>query len=133
MDRLLLGFVPAASSQEKQSAFAATIGWFAKMLGEIKRGVIRFPFVLECYALPFHCNPRNVFLVEQFGREEMRMLRISAGLANQMIDLRRSNPCDLVLDCASSTRTNRQFSFTVQRQQSASAFDLHFARKRRHP
>src|SRR6476469_6089840 len=101
------------------------------MLGKIERRIVCFPFVLECDALLLERDAGNVFLVEQVGVTEMRMLESSLGLADQMIDLRRGYTGDLVFDCVESAGTDRQLSFAIERKQTALAFDLDFARQRR--
>src|SRR6476660_1578983 len=101
------------------------------MLRKLEGRVVCFPFVLERDALLLERDARNVFLVEDFGNAKMRMLESSLGLADQMIDLRRRDARNLVFDCAQSAGTDRQFSFAIERKQTALAFDLDFARQRR--
>src|SRR5882724_11894341 len=101
------------------------------MLGKLERRVVCFPFVLERDALLLERYAGNVFLVEEVGVTEMRMLEFSLGLADQMIDLRRGDTRDLVFDCAESAGTDRQLSFAAERKQPALAFDLDFARQDR--
>ena len=101
------------------------------MLGEIERRVVCLPVVLERNALSLERNPRNIFFVEEVGNLKPRMLELSFGLADQMIDLRRGDARNFVFDRAEPTGADRQFSFAVERKQSALAFDLNFARQRR--
>ena len=124
------GSQPRAVTKE-ETALASAVGRFAQMLGEIERRIVRFPFVLERDGLMLERDARNVFLVEEIGVVEMRMLEFSFGLADEMIDLRRGNTRNLIFDRAQSAGTDRQLSFAAEREQSALAFDLHFARQRR--
>src|SRR6478752_2407998 len=101
------------------------------MLGKLERRIVCFPFVLERDALLLERDAGNVLLVEELGVAKMRMLESSLGLAYQMIDLRRGNTRNLVLDCAESAGTDRQLSFAIERKQTALSFDLDFARQRR--
>src|SRR4030095_12981083 len=101
------------------------------MFGKVERRIVCFPFVLERDALLLERYTRNIFLVEEIGVTEMRMLKFSLGLADEMIDLVCGDTRNLVFDCAESAGTDRQLSFAAERKQPALAFDLDFARPRR--
>src|SRR5947207_1373708 len=78
---LALDRVPAARRQEKEPALAPAVDWFAKMLGKIERGIVRFPFVFQGDRLVLEGNARNVFLIENSRILKPRMLEFSLGLA----------------------------------------------------
>ena len=73
------------------------------MFGKVERRIVCFPFVLERDALLFERYSGDIFLVEEIGIAEMRMLEFPFGLADQMVDLRRSDTRNLVFDRAQST------------------------------
>ena len=79
---------------------------FAQVLGEIERRVVCLPFVFKRNALPFQCDPRNVFFIEKIGNLEGRMLKFSFGLADEMIDLRRRDAGNFVFDRAEPAGAN---------------------------
>ena len=58
--------------------------------------------------------------------------KFAVRLANEMIDLVREDPCDLVFDLADAARLDREFAFAVQGEQAAVALDLDFARQSGH-
>ena len=78
------------------------------------------------------CDSRNVFFVEQARFVKLRVLEFASRLADEVIDLGSCNASDFVLDRRQAARADRQFPFSAQREQSALALDLHFARKLRH-
>src|SRR6516165_11821032 len=131
-DRLLLDWVPTVRGQEKEAAFASAIGRFAKMFGEIERGVIRFPFVLHRDALPFGRDAGDVFVVEVIRVLKKRIFKFSFGLTDEVIDLGCCDPANLEFDRAQCARTDRQFLLAIDGQDAALAFDLQFARQRWH-
>ena len=57
------------------------------------------------------------------------MLKFSFRLANEMIDLRGGDAGDFVFERGQAAGANRQFSFAIEREQTALAFDLNFARQ----
>ena len=57
------------------------------------------------------------------------MLESPLGLADEMIDLRGGDARDFVFERDKSARADRQFSFAIECEQTALAFDLNFARQ----
>jgi hypothetical protein len=62
--RFLFRRIPAARSKKEKTTLASAVRWFAKMLGKIKRRIIRFPFVFERNRLLLERDPRDIFLIE---------------------------------------------------------------------
>src|SRR5207249_11555014 len=103
---LPLYLVPAARRQEKKPALAPAVDWFAKMLGKIERGIVRFPFIFQGDRLVLEGNARNVFLIENSRILKPRMLDFSLGLTDQMVDLIGRDARDFIFDCRQTAGTD---------------------------
>ena len=102
IDRFLFRRVPTARGEKEKAALAPAIRWFAKMLGKIKRRIIRFPFVFDCNWLLLQPDTRDIFLIEQMGIAKFRVFEFALGLADEMVDLTRSDTRDFKFDARQS-------------------------------
>src|SRR6266576_7045048 len=100
------------------------------MTGEVEGGIVRPKLVLEIDRLMLERDPRNVFLVEV--AEEFRVLEAAVGLRDEMIDLVGSDAGDFVFDLAPAARFDRELTLAMEREDSAVALDLDFARQSGH-
>ena len=112
-------------ANEKEAAFAPAVGRHLEMTGEVKGGIVRLPFVLERDRLVLPGNARNIVLVEG-GVLEFRRLEFALCLANQVIDLGGENAIDLKLDHGHAARSDGEFAFAAESEQTAVALDFDF-------
>ena len=102
------------------------------MAGKIERGVIRLELVFEMDRLLLLRNPGDVLLVEISRIEKLGVLKISLGLADEMVDFYSGHAGDLVFDHLHSARFDRELAFTVHGEHAAAALDPDLARGLRH-
>ena len=129
-DRPFLHRIPFSRAHEKEAALAPAVGRHLEMTGEVEGGIVRPKFVLDIDRLMLERDPRNVFLVEL--AKEFRVLETAVGLRDEMIDLVRGDAGDFVFDLGDGARFDREFALAVERENSALALNLDFARQSGH-
>src|ERR1051326_6496113 len=108
-DRLLFLGVPTSSAQKEKPPLTPAVRGFLQLLGEIERGIVRLPFVLNCDWLMLNRDSRNIFLIEEVRVLEVGILELALGLADKVIDLRGRDPRDFIFNRVQPARADRQF------------------------
>ena len=110
--------VPSFCAQKEKPAHGASIGGNREVRGKIERRVICRKPAAHRDRLLFLREHGDIFRIER-SVEKFRVLKISFGLADEVVDLVGADAGDLVVDAGDAARFHREFSLAAQREEPA--------------